>query len=319
MNASRVCLSVMLAAALAGGALAAEREVKRRFAVEPGCALNIDTHRGEIVIEESDASEIRLAIVIEADAGSEERALRLCESVQLDVVQKGNVVTVRARSPIEQGVRFVWDTAERIDVFVRVSVPRECDVSVRAAEASLTVGSLAGRMMARLERGTAFFRRITGTIDARVDFGEIIVSRCSGDVTARVLSGTIRTGTIGGAANLKNGSGDIEVLVAQRSIVADAEAGDVRVGFGPGISADSRVTVSGGNIRANIHADVACRVQAGCSWGRVTNRIPLATEAGAVGKRKLSGTQNGGGPLIALHASGGSVTLSPEVVFLGDR
>lgn len=108
-------------------------------------------------------------------------------------------------------------------------------------------------------------------------------------------------------------------MVVQRGIVAAAEAGNVTVGVGPQVSAQSRISVSGGNVFANIHGEAACRVEASSTWGRVESNLPLAIQAGASGKRKLSGDLNGGGPIIALHASDGSVKLGPGVVLLGEH
>ena len=317
MHALRLYAHLFLAGAAIAVATAAEHEVKQVFAVQPGCTLKLDTYRGRVAIEESDAAEIRVVAAVDVSAGTEKRAQWLRDGVHLTIAREGeNTVAVHGENPREQGIRFVWDTDERVDLFYQISVPRRCNVDLQAGEGSVTIGNLTGRMNARLETGTLSFRRIAGSIEARVDQGDIVISRCSGDVTARVLRGAIRTGTIGGAANLKNSSGDIDVLVALRSLVAVAEAGGVTVGFGPQVSGKSSISVSGGSIVANLHPELACRVDASTTWGQLENKLPPAANIETQSRRHYSASFNGGGASIVLRASGG-ITLTPDVILLG--
>ncbi len=313
----RPLIFLFLAAFAGAESGAADREIKRVFAVEPGAELMIDTPRGEIVIEESDRHEVRVTVVLEAVAASAPAAARLLERVQVEMVQHGNRVAIVARNPGESGLRFTWSEDDRVDFTFRISVPRRCDVAIEAIEASATVGNLSGRMSARIEKGRVFFRRIDGAVNARVDFGDIIVSRCSGPVTGHVLRGLIRLGTVGGRAELTNKTGDIEVMVVRDSIVAEAQAGEIRVGLAPGVGA-SRLSVAGGNIVASFHAQTAGRIDAASTWGRVKSTLPLAVDAGGDGRRTLAGRLNGGGPLIDFRASGGDVRLDATLELFDD-
>lgn len=297
---------------------AVEREIVRSFAVAPGCELKVDTYRGEIEIEESDRAEITVSVSIEAVADQAATATRLLEAVRVECAQEGNRVTISARNPLESGPRFTWGDQGQVDLKFRISVPRQCDVDLRVIDGRVVIGNLAGRMQARIDRGSLFLRRIEGAVTAHVGLGDFILSRCSGAVTARVRSGLIRAGTLGGRAELSNDTGDVEVLVVRHSLVAKAQRGDVRVGFGPGLAAASRVTVAAGNLFADFHAQSACRVAASATWGRVHSTLPLAVESGASGQRALSGRLNGGGPLIELRASGGNVKLEPGLQWVED-
>ena len=297
---------------------AVDREITRVFAVEPGCELSLDTHRGEVLVEESEVNEVRVSVGISVVAGSKAVAERLLEATQVELGMSNNRVSIKARSRLESGVRFTWNEDDRVEFVFRISVPRKCDVDLQVAQGGAVVGNLAGRMKVRIEKGSAFFRRIEGSVNARVDFGSLVVSRCSGPVNARVLRGSMRLGTIGGRAELINSTGDIEVMAVRGGIVAEAQAGDIRVGFAPNLANDSRVSVSGGNLIAGFQAKTACRIDGAATWGRVNSTLPLTIEAGASGKRSLVGRLNGGGPLVTLRASGGSVTLEPAVGVLDE-
>ncbi len=319
MAASRLLAMLFFAAGAASAVSAAQREIKRSFAVQPGCTLKIDSYHALLTIEESEAAEIRVSVSIDAEADTEAAAQRLRDGVQLDFKADANTVAIHATNPRETGLRLDVGEPDRVDLIYRISVPRQCSVSLAANTGNFTVGNLQGRMNARLKRGTIFFRRVEGSVDAHTDLGDVVVSRCSGAVTARVLRGVIRLGTIGGVVDVKNSTGDIEVLTAKSGVSAVAEAGDVTVGFGPRIAADARIVVSGGNIFAKIHADASCRIEASSTWGTVQSTLPLTIESGGVGRRRLSGTLNAGGPVVSLRASGGSVKLSSDVVWFDEN
>jgi hypothetical protein len=250
-----------------------------------------------------------MAITLSAFAPKESDATRALDNVRLEFDQVENRVTLVARNPRESGFRFTWTEEELVDLRFRISVPRQSHVDLRIIHGSAIVGNLAGRIAVRIEHGGLFLRNIDGSVRAQVDFGDVILSRCSGAVNARVLRGLIRVGPIGGRAELSNATGDIEVMAVKHSIRAEAQVGDVRIGFAPGLAADSHVSASGGSVIASIHSRAACRVDAAATWGRVNSQLPLAVDSGADGQRSLSGRLNGGGPLLHLRASGGSITL----------
>jgi hypothetical protein len=304
-------------AVLAAGVLrAADREIRQVFPVGPNAALLIDTNQGEILVEESDRDEISVSIAIDAIAENDGAAERLLKNVQVAMDSRDNRVSIVVRNSSESGIRFIWNEDERADVIFRVTVPRRCDVEVKAIYAQVTIGSLIGRMKVRVENGSVFLRRIEGSVDALVDFGDLILSRCSGAVNAKILRGHMRLGPIGGRAELNNATGNIEVMVVRHSLEARAQVGDIRVGFAPGLAADSSVRVSGGSIVADFAPATACDLDATATFGRVTSKLPLVIEPGGEGERSLRGRLNGGGPRVELRASGGSVTLGSNPTLL---
>jgi hypothetical protein len=165
--------------AVLASARATEREVIRKFSVQPGCTLRIDTHRGRVIVEEKDTTKIALTLYLETDVGGHEAQLVL-DGVEFEAKQEGNTVSVRARNPRVSRALWVWQKDRQVDLDYKFTVPRQCSVDVTVGQGSITVGNLTGQHRARLDSGTIFFRRIEGGIDARVETGTIIVSRCSG-------------------------------------------------------------------------------------------------------------------------------------------
>ena len=302
---------LVLAFCCAVPVVAVEREVNRTFAVQPGCTLVVESYHGDIVIVESDDAEVRLALHLDYDVDTEAEADQLRAGLSLVCTSVANTISIVARHPAETGPRFSWEENKRMNLYYQISVPRECHLALRTGKGSITVGRIAGRMLARVEEGTIFFRQVDGSIDASTERGDVIISRCSGSVRARVGRGAIRLGTIGGPSDLRNSNGGIEVMKALGALTAFAEVGDVMVNFPRETSQPAKLTSSGGNMHVHIDPEANCEVAATSTWGRVENSLDFKGGTGTSGRRHLAGRMNEGGPLLQFRANGGSVKIEP--------
>lgn len=287
---------------------AAESDIRRTFQVLPGCTLFLDSYSGDVTVEETGGAEIRLRLEVDVEAGTDEEAQRLRDELRLEMTSVDNQVRITARNSRESGLRLTARQG-RLQLNYRISVPHGCHVDLRIRTGAITVESLSGRVVGKVENGSLFCRRIDGTINASVDFGDVIVGRCTGAVTANVLKGAIRLGTIGGGVEARNATGNIEIMTAKAGVTAAAEAGDVTVGFGPTVVSESRLTTSRGNIVVTLDPRTAIRVEASSRWGRVQTDLPFVLKSGASGKSQMSGQLNGGGPLLIARADGGQVRI----------
>lgn len=303
--------AIFFLAAFVLAARGADRDVSHVFPVQPACRLNVDFYSGAITVDEADIAEIRIEAHFEINSDNEATVSRLIAALNFAATADGNTVTVRGSDPSGRGVHLALRDEPQLNLDCRITVPRRCDVDLHTLEGAITVGNLAGRVVARTTKGNITVKRIDGSIEARAHSGDVIVSRCSGAVMARTASGLIRIGTIGGRADLHNAGGDIEVLAATSGLDAVADAGDVTVGFPKKFSGDSKIKTAYGSITAKIDPAAACIVQASSFWGRVESTLPLALESGGSGKSKLTGKLNGGGPRITLAADGGHVKIVP--------
>jgi hypothetical protein len=305
-------VAVLLAAVLVTSpARAIEHEIEKVFPVQPGCTVNLDTYRGQIVIEESDAPQVAVSVHLDFDVDTDQEAQELRSKLQLDLSARENTVTITARNSALSGPHLDIGGDKQILLAFHVVVPRRCNVTVRAREGSATIGNLTGQITAQLDKGTIFCRTIDGTVRADTGVGDIVVSRCSGALTAHVRQGSIRVGTIGGPAELTNATGDIEVMTAAAAITARAELGNIGVTFPRDVSGDAKLTTAAGNIVAKIEPGANCLIDASAVFGTVTSRLPINTEVGVVSRRRLVGQLNRGGPVLTLHSGGGSVQIEP--------
>ncbi|MBI5690783.1 MAG: hypothetical protein HZC55_11885 [Verrucomicrobia bacterium] len=315
---SHVAIAVTAVILAAGSLPAASREFRRTFPVGTAAIVKLETYRGDISIDENENREVGLEVEVEAEAENAAAAQELIAGVSVETSAQGQQVAVSIRNPRETGLRPTWREQERTELRIRLLVPVRCDVQVGANEGIVRIGNLAGQIGVKLGRGDVSLRRIDGSVTVELEQGDLVLSRCSGAVTARLRRGQIYLGTVGGAAELTNDTGGIEVMAVRGSLRAAAQVGDIRVGFAPGLTADSKLTAAAGNIVAAFHGRTACRVEAAASWGRVSSDVSMEIEGGNVGGRSLSGRINGGGPAVVLRASGGSVTLKSGLVLVDE-
>lgn len=302
----------LFAYVLAGGArvsAAISDKIERTFPVESGCEVRVDSYRGSIHIEQGDAPEVRVVVEINISGKTETAEQRMRSGLNIDIEGDARSVSVIGRNPREQAARFIWEEGNEIDLAYRVTIPRGTKLTLRVINGSMMVGNVAADISARAENGTLSFRQIEGSVKASVDNGDIVISRCTGDLHARVLRGLLRAGTLFGKADLKNGSGDVEIMSAQKEVTAHAEAGDIWAGFPSKIGGSAKLSSFGGNIRVQIDPTASCTIAASSSWGRVRTKVPMTFTQGKSGDRDITATMHSGGPLLTFRASGGHVTI----------
>ncbi len=301
-------VACLLAESVRLGAAISDK-IERTFPVQPGCEVRIDSYRGAIHVEQGDTPEVRVVVEINISGKTEAIEQGMRAGLNIDIQGDARGVSVVGRNPREQAVRFVWEEDNEIDLAYRVTIPRGSKLTLRVINGSMVIGNVAADISARVENGTVFFRQIEGSVKASVDIGDIVISRCTGELHARVLRGLLRAGTLFGKADLKNGSGDVEIMSAQSEVIAHAEAGDLWAGFPNKIGGPARLSAFGGNIRVQIDPAASCAIDAAASWGRVRTKVPMTFTRGRSGDRSLTAVMNQGGPTLTFRASGGHVTI----------
>ncbi|MFV2091374.1 MAG: hypothetical protein ACC642_12000 [Pseudomonadales bacterium] len=75
-----------------------------------------------------------------------------------------------------------------------------------------------------------------------------------------------------------------------------------------GTSGNADLKTSGGSVTVFVEPTIAVALDARTSGGRASSELPI-TVLGSASKDRLEGDINGGGPLLKLRSSGGSVSL----------
>jgi hypothetical protein len=113
-----------------------------------------------------------------------------------------------------------------------------------------------------------------------------------------------------GPTDLDTSGGEISVGSVENTLHASTSGGNVTAGISGAFKGECSLRTSGGNVRAKVSRDAAFDLDASTSGGDVhADGITIAIEKGGLGKRRLAGKVNGGGPTLRMRSSGGNISV----------
>ncbi len=297
--------------------LARERLEDRSFVPQGIPTVKINSYRGLITVESTDQKDVRVQVgantVLEG-----ELAERVLQTLKLEWEQEGDVLILTTNDPRE-AIRFIWQEGQRLDLVIKVTIPRSCQLDLTTRDGSIRVGEVAGEVRVKCNRGTIFCQMVDGSVSAWNEQGDILVSRCSGDIDLTAKRGSVRAGTVGGTAVIMAVDGDIELYSALRSLRVKTDNGNATVGISRQLTGEASIKANGGTIRLKIDPAAKINLEASTVWGKVRpvsavqKKLSWVIQSGGIGRGSMNATMNGGGPKVVARADGGYVELVGEV------
>lgn len=284
-----------------------DRTVEKTFAVQPGGTLKVETAGGNINVEPGAGDTVRVVAKEKIRAGNDAEADELLKNLTLTIEQQGNDVTAIAKYHRGAGG---WFGNTPVQVSFVITVPSRYNTDLRTSGGNVTVGDLAGRMQARTSGGNVKFGTIDGSIDGGTSGGNVELGSCTGDTRLQTSGGNVRAEKIIGQADLGTSGGDIVVKLVENVLSAHTSGGDVEAGIGGALKGDCSLETSGGDVKVTVDKAAAFRLDAATSGGGVrADGLTITLDDGGSGRSHLSGNVNGGGPVLKLRTSGGSIRV----------
>ena len=250
-----------------------ERAITKTFSVAPGGVFHLETGGGTIDVQPSADTVVSIRAKEKIHADNEADADEILKRLTLNFAQQGNDTVARAKY---EGTRPMFHSGSwpPVQVDFVVSVPASFSVELDSGGGRVTVGDLAG------------------PVRARTGGGELNLGRISGEVEASTGGGSVRIESVANTLRASTGGGSI------RAVISGALRGD------------SEVQTSGGSINLTVDRTAAFTLDAVASGSNVDiNGLPITVAAGGPGRGQLAGRVNGGGPLLKLRSSNGSIEL----------
>jgi DUF4097 and DUF4098 domain-containing protein YvlB len=185
--------------------------------------------------------------------------------------QQGNAVDIELRQPHHAHFSIGIEN-RRTELEIRM--PRSGKVNVHSGDGAVSA------------------RGLEGELDFTTGDGRLEIEDVDGSLRAHTSDGSVRVSGRFDVLELRTSDGRVEVEARPGSQLR--EAWDVR-------SSDGSVTL---RLPGDLAADVALHT----SDGSITTNVPIAVE-GSFGHHDIHGKMNGGGKLLTVHTSDGSVTL----------
>jgi Putative adhesin len=191
--------------------------------------------------------------------------------VQIVEHQQGNTVEFELRQPHRLHFSMSSDT-HRIDL--EIHMPRSAKVNVQTGD---------------------------GNVSAKGLEGDLDFTTADGQLDLENVDGALRLHTSDGAARVSGRFDALELRTSDGQVEVEAQRGSQLRGAWDVRSSD-------GNVRLKVPEDLAADVELRASDGSITTNIPLVVE-GNFSRHEIHGKMNGGGNLLTVRTSDGSVTL----------
>jgi len=286
-----------------------ERVVEKSFTVQPGGTLRVETSGGGIAVEVGTGDTVKVVAKEVFRADSDPEADALLKDLALIIEQQGNDVVAKAKYA-STPLGFHLGSWPPVQVSFVVTVPARYHTDLHTSGGGITVGDLLGNVLARTSGGGIRIGQIDGAVDARTSGGDIRLGSCTGDTKLETSGGGIRAERIVGRADLRTSGGGISVKLVENALQAHTSGGGVEAAIAGTLKGDCSLSTSGGSVRVSVDKSAAFRLDASTSGGDVhAAGLTIRIEDGGLGKSRLVGDVNGGGPLLKLRTSGGGIDV----------
>jgi hypothetical protein len=302
----------------------AEFRLERQFPLDRGGTFTLDAVAGTVDVIGDSSSGVNITVTSNRD-DTENRF-----DFVFDNTPQSVKLTIRRRSG-----RELFGEWLRGGLQITVHVPSDTMVDARTAGGSIEASRLANARL-RTSGGGVHVETIAGDLDGHTSGGSIrlrdvrgraSVETSGGGIDAADITGSLRAHTSGGSIHISKVGGDVDagtsgggvdVRGVGGRVEAHTSGGSITVAFAQGNNRGGDISTSGGGLRAELDPSVALTIDASTSGGSVTADVPVTVQ-GTIGRRRLQGHLNGGGELLRLHTSGGSIRISPAAASTATR
>ena len=288
------------------------RTVEKTFTVQPGGNFKAITQGGDITIKTADITEIRINARQVIRASTEKEADEILEKLSLTFEQHGNDVTAEAKYEKQLG-GFHWGNWPPVSVSFEVSVPKNFNLNLNTSGGDITAGSVQGNVWARTSGGNLKFDRVDGEIDAHTSGGDIILKEGTARAKLGTSGGNIEIDRAGGPTEVSTSGGDLNINSVAQLLSATTSGGNVHATITEPLKQDTMLSTSGGDVRVRIVKGAGFELDARTSGGDVrAEGLTITIAKGGVGRSRLVGSVNGGGPRLKLRSSGGDISVRTD-------
>ncbi len=304
---------------------ATEETLAKVIPTGSGGILAVDVSFGSIeVVAEPGRTEVGIDVwrKVSRNGAAEEEAF--LKENPVEFTHDGHTVTIRARGKNPASRSWFGGWSNRNEARYTVRIPEQFTAKLKTDGGPITATGIAGPVNANTSGGSLHFKRIHGLLDGRTSGGSIKADACEGEIKLNTSGGgihvtggggSLRADTSGGSITVKvfNGAaavgtsgGGITLEEVRGQISGHTSGGSIHATLVSPLPDDTDLSTSGGGVTATVAADAAFHLDASSSGGGVTCDLPLTVQ-GKLRRDRAVGTVNGGGPVVRLHTSGGSV------------
>jgi len=241
-------------------------------------------------------------------------------------------------SNLEIKVKKIYE--HNISVGFNIKTPVKTSATLNTSGGNLYVVNIEGKHTLNTSGGNINLAKITGSMDARTSGGNITInestadyyaSTSGGNISAENVNGKLEISTSGGNISAKNithgltghtSGGNVSIQTVQGPVDVETSGGDMHL---DDISGSVKAHTSGGDVSAtlikltgpidlgtsggSLHAVIPAGLGLDLDLSADDINTPLTNFSGTAKKNRIVGKMNGGGILVHMSTSGGSISL----------
>ena len=269
--------------------------------LSPGGAVSVESFNGSIEITGWEQNTVE---VNGTKSGPTKNAL---DALKIDIDARPGSVRIRAVHPgdlyLHGGVRF------------SIRVPRHANLNlISTSNGRIQVEDVEGQARLHTSNGGIRLSRIHGEVEARTSNGTIEAQDVDGNVNLHTSNGSIRAEASHGSFEGVTSNGSITARLKDPATTwpmrAESSNGHIELTLDAAKVPEVRASTSNSSIVLRLPATAQARVRANTSRSSVTSDFDeLRSDYDRHRHSQLQGTIGGGGPLIELSSSNGSIKI----------
>jgi|KBSSwiStaDraftv2_1062776.scaffolds.fasta_scaffold06582_7 hypothetical protein len=265
---------------------AEEQTWNREFTVAHQPTIRIDTDDASVKVHSWNDSKVRAVIKYRKTTGG---LVLGRQGPRVELNQAGDAVSIVAR--IEGSVTVAFFDNSRLDV--EVWLPRESDLVVSTEDGPVRIEDVAGHLDFRTQDGPLIGRGLRGEIRARSQDGNVQLDDVDGSLSLATQDATSEISGRFDRLDVASADGGIEIDVRPGSKLREAWS----------------VRSQDGSIHLRIPNHLAATIDARTRDGNLSIDLPVLVQ-GSIRHNELVGDLNGGGPILKLRSSDGSIRVT---------
>jgi hypothetical protein len=296
-----------------------EGHFDRTLTVSGPVDMDVETGSGNIVVRAGGSGKVEIHGKIHAGwhvSGDVEQRVHDLEA-NPPIEQNGNTIRI---GHIEDHERM-----RNISISYEVIVPAETKLHSSSGSGNVHVDGVTGPAEATSGSGNVSLNNIGGEVHARSGSGDIDLNSVHGNARVSTGSGTVHamgiagsfTGSSGsgdvrleqtapGDVDVSSGSGTIEIKGAKGAVKAQTGSGDINAQGDP--TGEWKLHTGSGSVEVQFPDQAAYDLVAHTGSGSIQTTHEMTVQ-GTITPRELHGKVHGGGALVELSTSSGSIQI----------
>lgn len=269
------------------------------YPLKSGGRISVENFNGSIEISGWDQDSVDISGVKYA------ATTELRDAIKIDIVTTGDTIHIRTVRPSERrgnmGAKYV------------IKAPRRTELErIISSNGPIRVTEIDGPARLRSSNGAIRVMNVRGNVEIQTSNGGIDIQDLEGGANLKTSNGRIRADAVRGSLEATTSNGSINAHLAKsdsgRPIKLESSNGSIDLTLDQMNRNDVYASTSNSGITLHMPPSMGARVKAHTSNSSISSDFEVQMQ-GAISKHNLEGTIGGGGPLLDLSTSNGSIRL----------